>query len=147
MNRSYNMIIIKNWWHHFKNWWHHFIEAGCLWLEQWVLPFILRSLASTHLYPAVLCTNSLPILTWWLAPSHRLRPKSFPSGPSWWVLSFTSWLMSLLLCRNFCFAAWITSSVRLPHLSSCILCQFLVCTQLSLKNIYIFLVTKAVLFN
>ena len=72
MNISYNIIIIKNWWHHFKNWWQHFIEAGCSWLEQSVLPFILRSLASTHFYPAILGTNGLLTLTWSLAPSHCL---------------------------------------------------------------------------
>ena len=111
-------------------------------------------IVSASFYPTVLGINSLLSCN----PRHQrspnthliTRPESLPSGPSWRVLSFTSRLMSLLLCRNFFSASWITSSVQfasLPHLSPCILCQLLVCNLLSLKNIYIFLVTKAVLFN
>ena len=85
MNRSYNMIIIKNWWH-------HFLEVGCSWLEQLVLHFILRSLASTHFYPTVVSTNSLPTLTWWLAPCHRLLGLHGECCPCYCTRTFASQL-------------------------------------------------------
>ena len=59
------------------------------------------------------------------------RPESSPSGLPWWALSFTLRLKSFLLHKNFFFVASFTSFVQfvgLLHLSSCIFCQFLVCT-------------------